>query len=156
MDLVISYRNSSIRLITIYRPPKSKKNQSNLTTFVQEFSTLLETVSLSSGYLLLNGDFNFHMDSPDDRNASIFRDLLKSFGLKQHVKARTHHCGHTLDLLIDRQEDEVISNIRTISDLPSDHDAVLCSIAFERPNASKLHLKHRRLKNIDINALKAA
>lgn len=154
MDLAISYLNSSIRLITIYRPPQSKKNQSNLANFVQEFSTLLETVSLSSGYLLLNGDFNFHMDSPDDRNASIFRDLLKSFGLKQHVKARTHRCGHTLDLLIDRQEDEVISNIRTVSDLPSDHDAVLCSIAFERPNASKLHFKHRKLKNIDRNALK--
>ena len=41
------------------------------------------------------------------------------------------------DLIIDRQDDKVISNLSIVSDLPSDHRAVLCSIALERPNASK-------------------
>ena len=42
-----------------------------------------------------------------------------------------------------------------MSDLPSDHSAVLCTIAFSRPKPSKIYLKQRRLRNIDINAFKS-
>ena len=42
-----------------------------------------------------------------------------------------------------------------MSDLPSDHSAVLCTIAFSRPKPSKIYLKQRRLRNMDINAFKS-
>jgi hypothetical protein len=155
MDLFISSGRSSIRLITIYRPPQSKKNRATPSTFFQEFSSLLEVVSLTPGYLLLNGDFNFHMELQNDAHASTFRELLQSAGLRHHVTKTTHRSGHTLDLIIDRQESKIISNVYTVTDLPSDHNAVLCSIALERPKASKSHFKYRKLKNIDMNAVKA-
>ena len=150
----ITHGNSSIKLITIYRPPSSKNNKATPSTFFKEFSILLEIVNTTPGYLLLTGHYNFHIESSNDSCAATFRDLLESIGLTQHVKGPTHSNGHTLDLLIDRQEDE-ISNLSIVSDLPSDHSAVLCTIAFSRPKPSKIYLKQRRLRNIDINAFKS-
>ena len=95
------------------------------------------------------------MELQNDAHASTFRELLQSAGLRHHVTKTTHRRGHTLDLIIDRQESKIISNVYTVTDLPSDHNAVLCSIALERPKASKSHFKYRKRKNINMNAVKA-
>ena len=47
MDLAISSSNSTIRLVTICRPPSSKKNRATPATFIREFSSLLEHVLVS-------------------------------------------------------------------------------------------------------------
>jgi exonuclease III len=73
--LQISCGSSSIRLVTVYRPLYI------VTVFFDEFSTLLETHILAPGYLLLNGDFNFHMNVESDMLANSFKDLLESAGL---------------------------------------------------------------------------
>jgi hypothetical protein len=154
MDVDISHGSSSIRLVTIYRLCRSKKNRATPATFFEEFSTLLELLTLFPGYLLINGDFNFHMDVSTDTNANTFKDQLESAGLKQHVDGPTHRSGHTLDLIIDRQEDKVLSSFSTLRDLPSDHYAVLCSVAFAKPAATKSQYKQRRLRDMDLEALK--
>ena len=112
-------------------------------------------LTLAPGYLLINGDFNFHMDVPTDASTSAFEDLLESAGLKQHVVGPTHWSGHTLDLIIDQQDDTVLSSFATLSDLPSDHYAVLCSVAFSKPAASKSQYKQHHLKDIDLDSFKA-
>ena len=58
--------------------------------------------------LILPGDFNFHMDVASDVDVQVFSNLLTSMGLKQHVTVQTHISGHTLDLLITRENDPVI------------------------------------------------
>ena len=135
---------SSIRLITVYRPTRSQKNRATVSTFFNEFSLLLESVNLTSSYLLINGDLNFHMDVSDNVSASAFRDLLESAGLKQHVSFPTHRCGHTLDFILDRQADNVLSAFSARSDLPSDHYAVLCTIAFQRPKTNQSQVVFRK------------
>ena len=104
MDLLISHGNSSIRLITIYRPTRSKKNCVTVGTFFDEFLLHLETVNLIPNYLLINGDYNFHLDIIDDNSASVFRDLLISTGLKQHVEVPTLTIAatHWISLLTDK------------------------------------------------------
>ena len=76
------------------------------------------------------------MDVSSDTNANAFKDQLESAGLKQHVDGPTHRSGHTLDLIIDHQEDKVLASFSTLGDLPSDHYAVLCSVAFAQPAAT--------------------
>ena len=68
--------------------------------FFKDFSTLLESVSIYSGNILVVRDFNFHVDQPDDHNASVFLDLLDSADLEHHVTEATHKKRHTLDLVI--------------------------------------------------------
>ena len=155
LDLDISYGNSTLRLVTICRPPRSKKNCSTPATFSKS-SPLPKTLTTASGHLLLNGDFNFHMDVNNDTDANNFKDLLESAGLAQHVKGPTHRSGHTLDLIIDRQNDTALSSFTTPMDLPSDHHAVLCSMAFAKPPVSQSQFIQRHLKDaVDLDALKA-
>ena len=82
-----------------------------------------------SGRFLSSGDFNFHMDVDTDTDANNFKDLLESAGLAQHVKGPTHRSGHTLDFIIDRQNDTVLSSFTTLMD----HHPIVCSMAFAKP-----------------------
>ena len=154
LDLDISYGNSTLRLVTICRPPRSKKNCSTPATFSKS-SPLPETLTTASGHLLLNGDFNFHVDVNNDTDANNFKDLLESAGLAQHVKGPSHRSTHTLDLVIDCQNDIALSSFTTLMDLPSDHHTVLCSMVFAKPAASKSQFKQLCLKDVDLDALKA-
>ena len=82
MDLIISHGNVSVRLITVYTLQPSKKNQeASPNIFFREFSSLLETVSITPGYLLLTGDYNFHMELLDDTHASMHRSPKLSISL---------------------------------------------------------------------------
>ena len=42
---------------------------------------LLEKLIISTGPLVITGDFNFHLDGPNDRTAARFRGMLDIFDL---------------------------------------------------------------------------
>ena len=72
--------------------------------------------------VIIVGDFNIHMDNPQDKGTKDLSYTLDNFGLTQHVTEPTHNRGHTLDLLISRGLS--ISKI-TVSDVGlSDHSCV--------------------------------
>ena len=52
--------------------------------------------------LMVEGDFNFHMDTLDDSDAIKMLDIFKSLIPQQHVVGPIHVHGHTLDLAITR------------------------------------------------------
>ena len=77
-------------------------------SFTDEFSEYLESVILSNDLLSLTGDFNIYVDDHNDPAACLFLDLLESVSLTQHVAKPTHEHGHTLDLVITRELDNLI------------------------------------------------
>ena len=100
----------------------------------KEFSRLLEQIVVEpSGCLLITGDFNFHMDDPDNANAKRFADLLESYDLKQHVNCGTHASGHTLDLVITRSDDSLIKDTKVKDPVISDHLAIHCVLSIQKP-----------------------
>ena len=84
-----------LRVVIVYRPPYSVKHPVSTSTFITEFSDYLESLVMSSEPLLILGNFNIHMDLPDDTDCRNMSDLLMSMGLKQHVLQPTHELGHT-------------------------------------------------------------
>ena len=135
--------------MSIYRPPTSKKHRVTTSTFLDDLSRYIETLAISPGHLLLAGDFNFHVDVPDDNDASSFLDLLDSTSLK-HVTTTTHKRGHILDLLIAKASDNFISSTNVTFDLPSDHTMVTCNLAVPRPKPTKILINHRNLRSVNI------
>ena len=120
----------SVRILVIYRPP----DNSSFNRFFEEFSQLLESATVeSSDRVLITGDFNLHMDCQDDVNTKRFTDILKSFDLKQRVCAGTHRNGHTLDLLINKSDDNMLNNIKVYDPNISDHSAVMCDVSIRKP-----------------------
>lgn len=135
LDLSISLSdNSSLRFVTVYRHPPSKRNKLTPQMFFDEFSHLLE----------ISTDFN-------SRDAARFLDLLESAGLEQRVVGATHKRGHTLDLVIVRQNDTLLSGqpeIYNYSHSISDHSAILCSVDLPKPCATKKILQRRDIRRI--------
>ena len=56
------------------------------------------------GELCIIGDFNIHCDLPDLFHTSQLYDVLSALDLKQHMSEPTHSAGHTLDLVITRND----------------------------------------------------
>ena len=149
IDLSVTSYKRTIRLVPIYRPTPSKKNKLSSSMFFNEFSTLLEDLAITPEYLLITGDFNFHMDITTERDTMKFNDLLESAGLQQHISGPTHRRGHTLDLVIDWKEEKLFSYVETCNYLPSDHFGVVCSLDIPQPMFTKKHIKFRDLKHIN-------
>ena len=68
------------------------------------------------------GDFNIHYD--DAKQSEPLRMLLRSFNLIQHVDVATQRCGHTLDLVITHDDEDLVSSVTVTPDSLSDHHCV--------------------------------
>ena len=79
--------------------------------------------------LLIVRDFNIHVDSSNNESKD-FLDILNANGLTQHV---THQKGHTLDLVITREQSNFLSGspivfISGVSDANSSFSRSLCCV----------------------------
>ena len=141
--------NYNLRLVNVYRPPPSTANGLSVALFLKEFSTYLEHLNLAPGLLLMCGDFNFHVDRPNDSDSREFMTILDSFDLIQHIVGATHWDGHTLDLIITRVSDDgLVSNSR-VGDCISDHFAVHCDLQFKKPLLERKEITCRKTCSID-------
>ena len=117
--------------------------------FLEEFSQLAEILMEDCTFpLAVVGDFNFHLDTPNNQDALKFNDLLDSMNLVQHVKGSTHRHDHTLDLIITRREEKLIANVQVLSDVHSDHKVVSCTMNYSKPPPSKVLTTYRSTKKI--------
>ncbi|KAK6177246.1 hypothetical protein SNE40_015382 [Patella caerulea] len=156
MDLSVKLSPELIRLLIVYRPPPSKKNNQKLKTFFDDFSSLLEWAVTLPGWLVILGDFNFHIDNSSCPDAKKFLKILDSFGLVQHVIGPTHSKGHTLDLVITRSSQKFVMNFGIDNTLPSDHSLVnfICDVT--RPRPKKIKRETRKISSIDADAINKA
>ncbi|CAB3986429.1 Hypothetical predicted protein [Paramuricea clavata] len=143
-----------IRIIVVYRPPPSSANSLTSTLFFEEFSSFLEGIIVSPGQLLIAGDFNFHLDNPNDPLTKRFVDLLASFDLKQYISGSTHASGHTLDLIITRSEENIVNHYNIFDPLISDHSVVHLQLLIRKPKFVKKHLLLRNLRAVNIHKFK--
>ena len=87
---------------------------------------MLGYLTVSSGKLVLLGDFNFYVDEPEkDPHAARFMELLDLQNLSQHVTRSTHRSNHTLDLVITRKDENIIADCNVYDPCLSDHYFVI-------------------------------
>ena len=96
----VSWHNYCIRLCIVYHQPYSTSHPINDATFMHDFESYLDTTVLVDEMLCITGDFNLHIDDPNDTYGCQFNNLLSSYGLVNHVTFPTHQAVHTLDLVI--------------------------------------------------------
>ena len=148
-DWTLRTNNSRIRIIVIYRPPSSANHLVSISTFISEFSSLLESVVICSEPLIVTGDFNIHMDIQEE--STQFTELLETFSLVQHVRQPTHEKGHTIDLIITRSSDQIVSSDPVSDELFSDHFSISCSLSLLKPDLEVKEVTIRP-KTIDLQS----
>jgi len=56
------------------------------------------------------GDLNIHIDIPTDRDYIKCSSILESSGMRQLVNEPKHVGGHTLDVVITRDTDTIVTD----------------------------------------------
>jgi exonuclease III len=149
MDVRLKFGTRTLRLLVVYRPPRCSESD-----FLRDFSFVLELLSVTRDDLLIVGDFNLHVDDEHDLYGCSFMSLIDSFGLQQHVVGPTHersatHKRHTLDLVMSRQRNHLVSKVCVGPRVISDHHPVVCVLDLHPPRWPTKKLLTRSFKSID-------
>ena len=75
--------------------------------------------------------------------------MLESCNLKQLVTGATHANGHTLDLVISKKDDHLITGIKIIDPVILDHYAVHCNLHVQKPHFMKKKVYYWKLHSLD-------
>ena len=113
-----------------------------------ELCKLLDHLQSLSGFHLILGDFNVHVNDKKDPLATKFLELLDRYNLIQHVKISTHREGNTLDLVITN-DDLSVTDIHTDHSVPSDHYCVLFQVSAPSSAVPKQKITYRKWKAVD-------
>ena len=159
MESLVNTDQDIIRLINIYRPPYTKKARYTECAFLEEFEDYLKNVSSKPGSPIIAGDFNFHMERPDDLYPKKLYQLLEDYQLHQHVPlVPTHDQGGTLDLVITSKTFR--SKLTSFEIIPSrttsDHFLVVFDADFVHKAEcdDNKYSNYRKFKDIDIEKFK--
>ena len=137
-----------INLLTVYRTGNLQPQ------FFSEFSDLLGRLVTKSPTLFVTGDFNIHLEKPDDRNCLAFRDLISSFGLRLVVEGATHDCGGLLDIVLERDDkNKPITVVDKLETGLSDHQLLLWKISSPPSRHLTDASKVRQWRKLDIAGL---
>ncbi len=150
MELLVQNKTKKIRLVIIYRPePDTVKNPYTMTECYKEFTELFAYYKSLKEETLFCGDYNFHVNKPNDNKALKFIEILDTFELKQHIHESTHKDGNTLDLIITNKESSMISH--QVDHMVSDHCNILFDLDMAKPPRMRKQITYRKTKTININ-----
>ena len=89
--------------------------------FTEQLPDLLDYINNLPGFVCLVGDMNIHFDNPLQSQTKQTLTTLSIYGLVQVINKPTHRCGHIIDWVIVRPDDDIhIKSIVTDS-LESHH-----------------------------------
>ena len=105
----------------------------------------------------------FYLDDKNNKDATRFISALDSCGMQQHVCGPTHVGGHTLDVVITRYNEGIVSNVDVIdpglSDssgkVARDHLAVTFKVKATRPAPQTKTVSFRKLRAIEVDSFKS-
>ena len=153
-QLTLTSGGTDVRIAIVYRLHPTKKNGLKSSDFFTEFAEFVDSIATSNDHLLILGDFNIHWDvisNPDTRHLS---DILLSANLIQHVNERTQIHGHILDLVISRENYDLVKNV-AVSSLISDHYLVNFVLSLQKPFVPTKRITYRKYRSIDKTAFTA-
>ena len=120
-------------------------------TFFDDFAEVISPLSVSSSNLLICGDFNIHVNDCNNTYARKFQDLIYGLNLQQHVQFPTHVHGHTLDLVLTVDDENLLfMKPPMIGHRLSDHDTILIHVNLAKSEPVKKEILYRKLRQIDI------
>ena len=157
MESLLHSEQDTVRLVNIYRPPYTKKARFTECAFLEEFDEYLKDLSGKPGSPIIAGDFNFHMERPEEHYPKKFYQLLEDHDLYQHVPLEpTHDQGGTLDLVVTNKALRRKLSLFKIcpSRTKSDHFLVLFDADIKPKIPKDKFMTYRNLKIIDAEQFK--
>lgn len=123
--------------------------------FFLELSSALELLAISSGHILIAGDFNIHIERPNEPSSRQLLELFDSYGFDCCVHSPTHALGGTLDIVFCRT---AFGSLDVHIEDPglSDHYLLCWSLPIRKPTPIYVSVSYRPWKQLNITDLKAS
>ena len=137
----ITLQHNTLHFFCLYRPPPNRRN--NLTDSM--FTDLLDYVNSLPGFVCLVGDMNIHFDNPLQSLTKQTLSTLSLYNLVQVINKPTHRCGHVIDWVIVRPDDDIHRKSTVTDSLESDH---YCTKSYFNISVSKPSTLYRTVRNI--------
>ena len=154
IEVCITRGKQTIRLGCVYRPPPSAGNKLTTCDFIDEFGMFLSDDSIPAENVLVVGDFNFHMDKPNDPDTRRFVQLYNPLGFDQFVTEPTHVKCHILDIVLCRAR-TLVTSVNVDNLYMSDYFLLTIGTDLSRPRVPRKVVKCRNVKGIDRSLFRA-
>ena len=112
--------------------------------FTEQLPDLLDYVNSLPGLVCLVGDMNIHFDNPLQSLTKQTLSTLSLYGLVQVINKPTHRCGHIIDWVIVRPDDNIHKKSTDTDSLESDH---YCTKSYFNVSVSKPSTLCRTVRN---------
>ena len=113
--------------------------------FTEQLPNLLDYVNSLPGHVCLVGDMNIHFDNPLQSLTKQTLSTLSLYGLVQVINKPNHRCGHIIDWVIVRPDDDIHRKSTVTDSLESDH---YCTKSYFNISVSKPSTLYRTVRNI--------
>ena len=103
----ITLQHNTLHFFCLYRPPPNRQNNLTDSMFTEQLPDLLDYLNSLPGFVCLVGGMNIHSDNP---LKSPTKQTLTTLSLHNHVQVTnrpTLRCGHIIDRVIVRPNDDI-------------------------------------------------
>ena len=144
-----SLKNKTTEILGIYHPPP-KQDQ---TIFLDEITELPSVKLPNMENAIILGDFNMHIEDPNDNHCKIFVDMMEALGLKQHLVKSTHQKGNILDLIFTKITSQIKVSQLDMLDFISDHQLISATIDVKKDVLKITRKKIRNFNEVSLGML---
>ena len=141
----ITLQHNTLHFFCLYRPPPNRRNNLTDSMFTEQLPDLLDYVNSLPGLVCLVGDMNIHFDNPLQSLTKQTLNTLSLYSLVQVINKPTHRCGHIIDWVIVRSDDDIHRKSTVTDSLESDH---YCTKSYFNISVSKPSTLYRTVRNI--------
>ena len=134
MQASITLQHNTLHFLCLYRPPPNRRNNLTDSMFAEQLPDLLDYVNNLPGFVCLVGDMNIYFDNPLQSLTKQTLTTLSLNSLVQVINKPTHMCGHIIDWVIVRPDDDIHKKSTVTDSLESDH---YCTKSYFNVSVSK-------------------
>ena len=145
----ITLQHNTLHFFCLYRPPPNRRNNLTDSMFTEQLSDLLDYVNSLPGFVCLVGDMNIHFDNPLQSLTKQTLSTLSLYSLVQVINKPTYRCGHIIDWVIVRPDDDIHRKSIVTDSLESDHYCTKSYFNISVSKPSNLYRTVRNIANID-------
>ena len=141
----ITLQHNTLHFLCLYRPPPNRRNNLTNSMFTEQLPDILDYVNSLPGFVCLVGDMNVHFDNPLQSLTKQNLTTLSLHNLVQVINKPTHRCGHIIDWVIVRPDDDIHRKSTVADSLESDH---YCTKSYFNVSVSKTSTLCRTVRNV--------
>ena len=107
----ITLRHNTLHFFCLHRPPPNRRNNLTDSMFTELLPDHFDYVNNLPGLVRLVGNMNIHFDNPLQSLTKQTLTTLSLNNLVQVIDKSTHKCGHIIDWVVVRPEDDIHKKI---------------------------------------------